>query len=326
MNNKVMIFAEVVDGEINQSFYELLTKAKTIFDDKETNYAALVLGKNLKSPIAKIKESGVDEILYLDDECLEFFHPDYYKAAANSAVEQYDPDVLLIGATSAGEELGPSLGFLLNTGVAAHCTDINTTSDGKLAQMVPAFGGKVIGEIFTPKTKPQIISVKPGMFKANKQEAKDPVLSEIDSSVLDQTNSSINFLNVKKDEVKRMPLDKADIVVCGGYGMGNSKSWETIENVADAMGGAVGCTRPVVDAGLMEDENNMIGTSGKSIRPKVYLGAGIGGATHHVCGMKDAGLIININKDPDAECFIASDYKIVGDGAAILEAILDKLS
>ena len=137
--------------------------------------------------------------------------------------------------------------------------------------------------------------------------------------------SRIEMLGFEQKAAVRLPVESAEVVVCGGYGVGSKENFGNLEKLAGMLSGAVGCTRPAVDAGLMEDETNMVGTSGKSIRPKLYIGAGISGAAHHVCGMKDAGTIISINNDPEASIFEASDYKIVADADTIIQAIIRQL-
>lgn len=325
---KILIFVETAEGQINPVCYELLTKTRQLFPGEDINVAFAVLGTQLEDQLIELKVAGVDEIYALDDARLDVFNIDYYCAALSEAVKVYQPELLLIGATLRGEELAPTMGLKLNTGVAAHCMDIRIGKDGELAHLVPAFGGKVIGEIYIPDTKPQISSIKPGIFKAEQMPSRSAVINIMDSNILDQTQTGIKVLNVHQKVSSGMPLEKAEVVVCGGYGIGDRENWSNMEQLSDLLNGAVGCTRPAVDCGLALDETNMIGTSGKSIRPKVYLGFGISGATHHLCGIKDSGLIITVNSDDNAEIFKSSDYYAVGDAGEIIvklnELIKDK--
>ncbi len=323
---KILIYGELEKGNLHSVFFELLSKAKEIFTDEDVYFGAVVLGNNIDSAATEAKNSGIDAVYTLDDQRLAVFQPDYFREALAAAVYEFEPDLFLIGATYAGEELAPALGIRLKTGVAAHCTDLRLTEDSDLAQMVPAFGGKVIGEIFTPNTRPQIASIKPGMFLSVPQKARDSVHYILNNSLLDAVPERIRIRGVNKKEISKMPVEKAEIVICGGYGIGSMENWNALEQLAEKLGGAVACTRPAIDAGWMEDEGSMIGTSGKSIRPKVYIGIGISGATHHVCGMKNAGLIVNINSDLNAESFDVSDYKVIGDGNLIVKNMLNELS
>ena len=330
--NNILIFAELKDQKINPVFYELLTKAKELAEISCAKggclkISGLLLGSGLDAAGNELKASGVDEVFLLDDERLAIYHIDYYCAAISHAVSKLDPDVVFFGATSIGEELAPTMGVRLKTGVAAHCMDIKIKEDGKLAQLVPAFGGKVVGEIFTPSTRPQIISVKPGILSAAAQQTNPECrVIPIDQKILDGVASDIEALSVTTEQSRGISIDKAQFVVCAGYGISDVDSKEDLDQLAKLLNGAVGYTRPAIDAGLAKNEDNLIGTSGKSVRPKVYLGVGVSGSTHHICGMKDSDLIISINTDPNADLFQISDYKAVGDGAAVIKELVKIMS
>jgi electron transfer flavoprotein alpha subunit len=319
---KVLVYAEITNAKVNQVYYELISKAKELFEDNDVSYACVIAGSSIQDSLEEIKISGVDKIYAIDDARLEIYNPEYYCAAIEAAVKDFDPEVFLIGATITGEEIAPTMGLRLKTGVAAHCMDLILKEDGSLSQMVPAFGGKVIGEIFTPNTRPQIASVKPGIFVAKRVEKKECQVISIDRECLDNLNSHIRAISINKKESTKMSIEKSPVIICGGYGTGSKENWEKLEKLASLLGGATGCTRPVIDTGWVEDENSMIGTSGKSVRPKIYIGVGISGATHHVCGMKDSEIIININNDKDAEIFNVSNYAVVGNGSAIIDKLI----
>lgn len=323
----ICVYAEYVGNKIKPVFYELLGKAWELTNAMEgdTEICAIVLGENINSFIEELKESGVDKVYFMDNEKLGMFNIDYYSAAIVQMVKDYSPYCLLIGATPLGEELAPTVGLKLKTGVAAHCTDLSIREDGELVQVVPAFGGKVLGEILTPYTNPKIASVKPGIFVATKLRGKSAEPIAINCGLVNDTISSIKAINICCNKPVGLPLEEADIVVCGGFGIGSNENWLLLDELAVLLEGAVGCTRPALDEGWIQSEDNMIGTSGKSIRPKIYIGVGISGATHHICGMKDSDLIISINKDLDADIFKASNYKIVGDGKKFLESLIREI-
>lgn len=322
LKDKAMIFAEIHNGETASVFQELLSKAQELTTGE---IACVALGSGIGPALSALEKSGVDRIYALDDPRLSVYHPDYFSAALMDAVRRFDPRILMIGATSMGEELAPTLGIRLDTGVAAHCMDVVLTEDDRLAQLVPAFGGKVIGEIFTPAHNPKIISIKSGILQAKALEAKTCVTEKLDASILD-FSSPISVQSVSCDVPGGKLIEKADFVACSGYGMPSRESWDKMNALSERLDGACGYTRPVIEFGFVDGERNMVGTSGKSIRPKVYLGLGISGSTHHVCGMKDAGVIIAVNTDPAAEIFQVCDYKIVGDGEKILDALLEELA
>lgn len=323
----ILIYAELNDSNVNPVFFELLTKAKELITDEKSKISCLLLGCNTGAPLEELKSSGIDEIYLLEDERLTIYNIDYYCAGISSAVSKIDPDIILFGATSIGEELAPTMGLRLKTGVAAHCMDVKMNDDGKLAQLVPAFGGKVVGEIFTPNSKPQIISIKPGILSSIPQQAnKNCEITILDASILEDVSSNIEPVKIMLEPSQGIGIEKADFIVCAGYGIAKSDIKEELDELAKLLNGAVGYTRPAIDAGMAHNESNMIGTSGKSVRPKVYLGLGVSGSTHHVCGMKESDIIVSVNTDPNSEIFNISDYKAVGDGTSVVKELIKLIS
>ena len=267
------------------------------------------------------------------------------------AIADEKPDVLLMGATALGESVAPILGVRLGTGVAAHCVDIRVNDEGRIGYMVPAFGGKVIGEIFIPDAepgKPAIATVKPGMFEDCALPEKGEASSDCEGDALsdcsggaaasslckfidgdamaaDIEKGGFRMISATPRETAGSDIAKAQVILCGGFGIGSSENWEKLVQIADKLGGAAGCTRPVVDMGWGPDEYSMIGTSGRTVKPKVYVGFGISGAAHHVCGIQDAGVIISINNDKEAEVFKVSDYCGVFDAGQVIDELLKQL-
>lgn len=324
-NKKILIYAELKGRSLEASAYELLSKARTLFPSGDAVIALAIAGLGIDAAISEAADSGADLVYGVDSRKLEVYHVDYYSEALKKIVEAFQPDIFLIPASCSGEELAPTLGLKLRTGVAAHCVDLQFDETGAFLQMVPAFGGKVIGEIYTPRTKPQIASIKPGMFSGIRQQPRSCKTVLLNGSFLEELQTKITFRGIEKEESSGVPVEQAEVVVCGGFGIENADNWKQVERLAGLLGGAAGSTRPAVDQGWVTGEQQMIGTSGKTVRPKVYIGAGVSGATHHICGMKDSSVIISINTDQDAEIFAVSDYKIVGDGAAVIKALCELL-
>ena len=233
------------------------------------------------------------------------------------------PELVIVPATALGEEVAPALGIRLGTGVAAHCSDIRINEAGRIAYIVPAFGGKVIGEIFIPDARPAIATVKPGVFAFGRE-----ALGEYEEIICQSSAAQpeqVKLIEAEESPLKTNPIEKADIIFCGGFGIGSADSWTKLQRLAELTGGAAGCTRPVVDMGWGPDEQSMIGTSGKTVRPKLYIGFGISGAAHHLCGISDSGTIVNINLDDSAESFAASDFTAAMDANAVIDLLLEKL-
>ena len=325
---KIWVFAEYVNCTLNRVTLELLTKARelTMGFKGKTQVAAVLLGSNIRNVCKTLGDYGAEKIYLVESDKLGLYNPMLYSRIITKLTEEEEPDIFLFGATSIGSELGPTVAAALKTGMAAHCVDMRIDENEQLISDVPSFGGKIIGEIVCPDFLPQMASVKPGIFMQEEQGKKsEPEVVSIDLSRFNFDDVPLKALGIEKREAKCVPVDKAEIVFCGGYGIGNKENWEKLERLASLFGGAVACTRPVVDEGWGYEEQ-MIGTSGKSIRPKVYAGFGISGATHHICGMKDSGLIISVNRDKDAPIFEVSDVKIVEDLTNVLEHLITKLS
>ena len=255
--------------------------------------------------------------------CCPCENPQQAVLSIEPVIKEEKPDLLVIPATPLGEEAAPSLGIRLNTGVAAHCANIVINGQGRIAYMVPAFSGKVIGEIFIPGSRPAIATVKPGVFPYTEKDTA--AYRDILCMCVPEDRCSVRITDIKEIHNQQSSIEKARLIFCGGFGIGSAENWKKLEDLAQRTGGGAGCTRPVVDMGWGPDEYQMIGTSGKTVRPKVYIGFGISGAAHHLCGIKDADIIISINNDKDAEVFMASDYIAALDAGEMIDCLAEKL-
>lgn len=247
--------------------------------------------------------------------------------AANVAdvIRQEKAEVVLIEANVAGQKLAAALGIEMETGVAAHIIDITENKEGELTFLIPSPEENKAEEIFVPGAGPDhpaIATVRAGTFEGDSLTAGNFEIVRCDWRARQEDRQGFTCTGFEERTAQAKDITKAEIIFCGGYGIGSEETWEKIQALADKYGGATACTRPVVDAGWGADENEMIGTSGRSVRPKVYIGFGISGAAHHLCGIKDAGVIISINNDKNAEVFAASDYKGVFDAEAIIDELL----
>lgn len=326
-NKAIWVYAEVTNGKIAGVTYELLGKARELAKDLggEQEIAVILLGSGVKDLAVTLFKYGVNKVFVGDNPRLALYQHTTYAPLITELVKKEAPEIFLIGATAIGSDLGPTLAAILKTGIAAHCIDLRIGNDGQLVAVVPAFGGKILGDIFCPKVRPQMASVKPGIFTKPDICWVEGSIAEIDLTPLEKANPGLKALSICREEPKGLPLEDADLVVCGGYGLGSKENWVLLEQLAEVLGGAAACTRPAIDEGWAPGEHIMIGTSGKSVRPKIYLGFGISGATHHLCGMKDSGLIISVNKDEDAPLFESSDVAVVGDLDKILPLLVEEL-
>jgi len=327
MTKDIWVFIEQNQGQPANVSLELLNEAAAMKNKMSSpgSVVAVVIGSDTEQLVKVCMEYGAERVYKAEDKRLSLYNPEYYASIIVKLIEEHDPHILLFGATYIGSQLAPMVAARVKTGVAAHSIELKIDADDNLVAVVPAFGGKVLGDILIPNHRPQMASIKPGILNKAEKRPVEGKIEEVDLSFLDSIAAPLKPIRLCREEVKGVPLEEAEVVVCGGFGVGDKEHWSMLEKLAEKLGGAVGCTRPAVDEGWAEGEHLMIGTSGKSIRPKVYIGFGISGATHHICGMKDSGVIISINKDENSEIFKVSDFGLVGDARGILPLLLERL-
>ncbi|MBQ6314528.1 MAG: electron transfer flavoprotein subunit alpha/FixB family protein [Mogibacterium sp.] len=328
MNRDIWVFAEKLGNSPAPVYYELVCKANEMKQKMPgSKVCGVVIGKDTDDMVRAASIRGVDAIYAMDHDRLDTLDACMLKIAFADMVRQYDPEVVLVGATALGSELAPATAGKLKTGLAAHCVDIEVTEE-RINCMVPAFGGRVISEIYVPNTRPVMASVRPGIFDAPAEHEADSAAEVIcvDNSIMNDAVSPVAMVSFVEDApTNDIKLEDAEIVVCAGRGVSTQEAFDKLRALADKLDAGIGYTRSFADTGLVPDESNMIGTSGKSVKPKVFLGFGISGAAHHVCGMNKSDLVITVNKDPKAKMFQFSDYGIVGDAAKMVCALLEKV-
>ncbi|MFZ5651908.1 MAG: electron transfer flavoprotein subunit alpha/FixB family protein [Bacillota bacterium] len=329
--NEIWVIAERHGGRPRRVALELLSRARALagqlegLNGQRPPVWSVATGADEEVETTDLYRYGSDCVVLVCHPSLEEHRTDLHSAVLAELIREKKPGIVLIGATAWGSEVAPTVAARVKTGLAAHCADLWINGQGLLVQSVPAFGGKVLGEILCPRSRPQMASVRPGVFRAEPLEragAGAPVLIRPDMPLDD---SRIQVLEVQQEEISGKPLEEAEVVIAGGWGVGSRENWMLLEELADLLGAAVGCTRPALDEGWTRGEHTMIGTSGRYVRPKVYLGFGISGATHHVVGMKDSGLVISVNTNPNADIFQFSDVRVVADAAATARALTEYL-
>lgn len=326
MAKEIWIFAELANGAVAPSFYEILSEAKRVYATAKCapRFAALVLGAD-GDAIAALKASGVDRVISVASDKLTAYNPAYFTTAVTACAKALAPDVILVAASAVGSEVAPGVAAGLRTGLAAHCTQLALDDNGELHMIAPAFGGNLMGEYVIPNARPVMASIKPGVFECDALSAKDAEVTEFTVPQLDSMTAGIELVEIKESESTETPVDKAEYLVCAGFGCAMSGNLDKAKELAKRIGATMCYTRPLADLGYYPNEKGMVGTSGKTVKPKVYIGFGVSGAGQHVCGMKDSGVIINVNSDPTAQSFDISNYKIVADCGAILDELLNNL-
>jgi len=317
------VFVEQRGGVLHNVGLELIGKARELADISKGTVSAFLLGRDISLLSDDLIAMGADTVLLADSPLLEPYRLLSYTSVLAQACKTYTPDILLFGATHMGIELAPRLAARLETGLSAHCIDLRLDSQGNLLQMVPGWGGGVVATILCPRHRPQMATVMPGVMKKltpTKRSGECIILPVKE----DLHRSGPRVLEVHIEDPKEMPLEKADVVVAGGWGIRDRRGWVLLEDLATLLCGAVGATRPPVDEGWVP-ENRMIGQSGKTVKPRLYIGVGISGMSHHVVGMDESDCIVAINTDPHAAIFEVADVAVVGDYRDILPPLMKEI-
>ncbi len=322
----VFVFAQQVDGVINNVALELTSEATKLAAALNTDVTAVLLGKDVKGLADELAVYGADRVLVVDDPALETYTTEPYAHAMDEIIKQYKPDIVLYGATAIGRDLAPRVSARVATGLTADCTvleigeyknalgNVNKGYEGKLFLNAtrPAFGGNLMATIVCPDNKPQMATVRPGVMQ--KIEPKEGAKANVEEVKVDFTknNKYVEVLDVVKAVKDKVDISEAKILVSGGRGVGSAENFKLLEDLADAIGGEVSASRACVDAGWVP-KDIQVGQTGKTVRPQVYFAIGISGAIQHAAGMEESDIIIAINKDESAPIFSIADYGVVGD-------------
>jgi len=320
VDSKVWVFVEQRHGHVAEVGLELVGKAMELAGLLEWKVAALLVGHQLGEITERVLSYGVDEVLVADDPLLAEYCNEPYVKAIEAAVRAWQPEALLLGATAMGTDLAPRLAARLRTGLSAHCIDLKITPDGQLLSAVPGWGGSVLAQISCPRTKPQCATVMPGVFSVPEPGGNRGRVVPIEIQLQPQ-DVTYRVVEVKREEAPKGGLETAEVVIAGGWGVGTKADWSMVEDLAAALNAAVGATRPPVDEGWAH-EKQMIGQSGTTVRPKLYIGVGISGHMHHLVGIKKPELMVAINTDPNAAIFDHCDIGLVGDLREVLPELV----
>ncbi len=322
-NRDVWVFAEQRNGELHDVSLELLGKARELADCSASKVAAVLMGYKVGDLTQRLINFGADLVILADDQRLEYYRLLPYTYIFERLIKEHAPDIVLMGATAMGVELAPRIAARIRTGLSAHCIDLKLDNEGNLLQVVPGWGGGIVATIACPDHCPQMSTVMPGVMKALPETARKGKIEDV-SVELPDSDMGPEIIGVERVAAMEQPLEKADVVVAGGWGIGSEEDWLLLKELARLLGGAVGTTRPPVDEGWAGEEQ-MIGQSGKTVRPTLYIGIGISGVMHHVVGMDQSKYIISINNDPNAGIFELSDVIIAEDFKKILPPLIEEI-
>ena len=330
----VYVFAQQVDNEISGIAFELLGKGKELAKDLDTDVTAVLIGSGVKGLADQLAEYGADKVIVVDDPELKDYRTEPYAHALASVINKYKPDIMLVGATAIGRDLGPTVSARVATGLTADCTVLEIgdfplvpvpgkEAEQKHKQLLmtrPAFGGNTIATIACPNNRPQMATVRPGvMQKIEPIKGAKAVVEEFNPGFT-PNDKYVQIKEVVKAVSDVVDIMDAKVLVSGGRGVGSAENFKILEELAEVLGGTVSCSRAVVDSGW-KPKDLQVGQTGKTVRPNIYFAIGISGAIQHVAGMEESDIIVAINKDEDAPIFDVADYGVVGDLNKIVPAL-----
>ena len=333
----VYIYAQQVDNKLSDIAFELVGKAKELAADLNTEVTAVLLGSNVKALATELGEYGADKVIVVDNPALETYRTEPYAQALVSVINEYKPEIMLVGATAIGRDLGPTVSARVKTGLTADCTKLEIgdfpinampgqeQKHNQLLMTRPAFGGNTIATIACPDNRPQMATVRPGvMQKLPKEAGRAAEVIEFNPA-LEENNRYVEIMDIVKAVGNVENIMDAKVLVSGGRGVGSAENFEMLRDLASCFkGGMVSCSRAAVENGWLA-QDYQVGQTGKTVRPQIYFAIGISGAIQHVAGMEDSDLIIAINKDEDAPIFDVADYGLVGDLNKIVPALTTAL-
>jgi electron transfer flavoprotein alpha subunit len=332
-DRNIWVFIEQEDQRIADVSLELLAKASEIAGQLGSETWAVLCGYQVINLAEMVIQHGADRVLVADDPELELYRTLTYCRVITDLARQHKPYIFLIGATPVGRDLAPRIASSLKVGLTADCTDLqigdytskkeNIVYNDLLFQIRPAFGGNIIATIVNPRTRPQMATVREGVMRKG-----NPVLSrkgavEQVKVAFEPGDLALKVLSREKRE-PTVKLKDAPVIVAAGAGVDTPEEFELVRQLANALGGEVGASRAAVDAGYISREHQ-VGQTGSTVRPRLYIAAGISGAIQHRAGMDQSSKIIAINTDPNAPIFQIAHYKIVGDVAEVLPLLIKSL-
>lgn len=306
----VLVFAEQREGAVQPVTYELIGKAQQLAGVVGQAVSVVIAGHDILPAAQELRHYGPARVLVYDHPGLRHFRAELYTSVLADAVKRVSPNAILIGATAVGRSLAPRVATRLRTGLTADCTVLDMRPNGDLVQTRPAFGGNVMATILTPRRRPQMATVRYKVMEAAPRLA-EPGGELVRCAVPAEWRERSRVLEVIR-QAQTASIAEADVIIAAGRGVKTRRDMELIERLAGALGGVIGCTRPLVEQGWLPN-NRQIGLSGRTVRPRLYIAAGISGAIQHIAGMRASGVVFAINQDRNAPIFDVAHYALVGD-------------
>jgi len=320
----VWVIAEHYKGEIHKVAYQLLGKGRELADILNVKLTIVVLGDKFDNIIEQFGDYGADEVIYVKSAILKDYYSDLYVNTLTGLIKQHKPEIILIGATATGRDFAPRVAKRLNAGLTADCTGLEIENEtGNLMQTRPTFGGNIMATIRTPTSRPQMATVRPGIFKIDKSRKRKLKVIKIEKAYK-QEDSVAKIIKIIDKKKQKINLEEADIIVSGGRGVGSKENFKIIEELAKVLGAELGGSRVTIELNWLEPDRQ-VGQTGKTVAPKLYIACGISGAIQHLVGMENSEIIIAINRDPNAPIFNVAHYGIVGDLHKVVPILIEQI-
>ncbi|MFC2020110.1 electron transfer flavoprotein subunit alpha/FixB family protein [Chloroflexota bacterium] len=320
----VMVYGELSEGKLASITTELLGCGRKLADDLGEELAAVLVGSGVSGLAQEAIAFGADKVYVVDDALLANYQTDAYVPVMEKVIKQAPPQVLIMGQTSVGRDLAPSLAFRLETAASMDCLELAIDAESKrLLQTKPVYGGNAYA-VFTCVADPQVATVRAkAMTPLERDESRQGEVITVDAG-LDPSSIRTTFVEKVVEDVEGVKLEDAAVIVSGGRGIGGPEGFEQLRELAGVLGGAVGASRPPCDNGWVAD-TLQIGLTGKIVSPDLYFAVAISGATQHMSGSSGAKSIVAINKDPEANIFKVAHYGVVGDWKKVIPALTEKI-
>ncbi len=326
MSNGVLAFAETADSGLKKSAWEVVGAGARLAEELGSSFSAVIVGEDTTDRAAELGRCGVPRIYTVEDPALARYTSDGYSAALAAAVERAEAEIILLPATAMGKDLGPALAARISAGIITDAVEVSAP-DGGLVAVRPVYAGKTRITV-APAAAPVVVSLRPNVFEPAAEGEGEAEVIALAPGFGDGAIRTV-VKDVLAPEVRKVDLTEADIIVSGGRGMKGPEHFHLVEELAEALGGVVGASRAVVDAGW-RPHSEQVGQTGKTVSPKLYVALGISGAIQHLAGMSSSRCIVAVNKDPEAPIFQVADYGIVGDVfdvvPALIAAVKEKVS
>ncbi len=332
-NKNIWVFIEQDEGKLADVSLELVAKGRELADRLGSELCAVLCGAGVEGLTTVLIERGADKVLLAEHEELRLYRTLPYAKVLTRLVRENTPYILLFGATPVGRDLGPRVASAVRSGLTADCTDLqigdfeskkdNIVYKNLLLQIRPAFGGNLIATIVNPKRRPQMATVREGVMRMNEPVARRKGTVERLACSFEPGDLVLQVLS-RELRHSTVHLKDSPVIVSGGAGVGSEEGFHLIRELANALGAEVGASRAAVDSGLISKEHQ-VGQTGTTVRPRLYIAAGISGAIQHRAGMSESNKIIAINTDPDAPIFQIAQYKIVGDLNEVIPLMISAL-